>query len=250
VLGLADGPASAPRLERLAPGLARLTAPRGRRSGESLPTPRHLREGVGEARAWLAVMAGYAVAPDAVLIDRLGGHVGATVEFERFRKLCARVVDDTAALLAAAERPGLPDLVVAVGLPALFAAAALAQDGVALAYWATGRWPHEQGDFQHWESEFWASAERRLGAGAIARVAEPGTAAARLEAEHGLSFAPAPDPDAIWRIAAGPLAEAHRAPLEEDAAWFAGWPAAPLPPRRPALARLRRALARRLATRR
>lgn len=244
----APGAPSTAALDTLAPGLARLSAPREAGAGESLPTPRHLREGLGEARSWLAILDAYARAPDAALIERLGGHVGAPAEFDRFRGLCAAFAADAAAALAAVERAGLPDVVVAVGLPALFGAAALAQEGVALAYWASGRWPREQGDFQHWESEFWACAEMRLSALASCRVAAPETAAARLEDEYGLSFSPAPGD--VWPISApAPAHPRRRAPLEGDLAWLAGWAERPAPPTGPRAfaARVRRALARRIA---
>jgi glycosyltransferase involved in cell wall biosynthesis len=155
-----------------------------------LPSASELRQGkASQARALMAALVGYAAAPDAVLAERLGSHIAVASELDRFRTLCSNVVNTNSALLGAIERLGTPDLIVAAGLEALFAAITHREDtGCHVVFDAHEYWPYSFTDFQHWEIEFWSSLEARFALAADLRVTVSPQLADRMSREYGVPF--------------------------------------------------------------
>ena len=177
-------------LERGTDGVALLRVERATHDAGWLPSSSQLRQGHHSvARALLASLVGYSAAPAAVLNELLGAHIAAASEMERFRSICADLVNVNATLLGAVENLGAPDIVIASGFETLFAAAGCGElHGAHVVFDAEESWPSSFADFQHWEIEFWTALEANLAKLADICLAATPQLARKMGREYAVTF--------------------------------------------------------------
>ena len=153
-----------PRVEKWEDGSQCIQVERTQHQAHWLPSIADLQRGQLLGREILADLNGYATAAAPTLFDRIGALANEDgQQLATFRALCNYFVNTNAALVEAAEKTGVPDLVIATDLETLPAGVALAESyGSYLVYDAHEYWPHSYINFENWEVEFWQAIERRL----------------------------------------------------------------------------------------
>ncbi|KAB0675917.1 glycosyltransferase family 1 protein [Aureimonas leprariae] len=191
VIGIreSDDATTAPVLQRRRDGTNVLRLGRTDHRADWIPSAAQLAQKPSEARSLLAVLVGCLGAPADVLAARLGADIAVESELEAFRDRCRHLIDVNSTFIAAIGNLGAPDVTVAFGLEALFAAIACADDfGCEAAYDVSEFRRFTHGDFQHWEIEFWQTIEKRLAARCARRFADTPLLADLMTKDQGHSF--------------------------------------------------------------